>query len=80
MQQKEEFWVMLCTNMTTGYDQVKCNTRSPVVDFIILLCLCKAFDILIIIAIFIIIGEINLLLLKQRSLFSCSIIHEPQTL
>lgn len=79
MQQKEEFWVIY-TNMTTGYDRVKCNTRSPVVDFIILLCLCKAFDILIIIAIFIIIGEINLLLLKQRSLFSCSIIHEPQTL
>lgn len=45
MQQKEEFWVILCTNMTTGYDRVKCNTRSPVVDFIILLCLCKAFDI-----------------------------------
>lgn len=35
MQQKEEFWVILCTNMTTGYDRVKCNTRSPVVDFII---------------------------------------------
>lgn len=69
MQQKEEFWVILCTNMTTGYDRVKCNTRSPVVDFIILLCLCKAFDIVTIIAIFIIIGEINLCLTETADSF-----------
>lgn len=55
---------MLCTNMIIGYDRVKCNIRFFVVGFIILLFLCKVFDIVIIIVIFIIIGEINLLLLK----------------
>lgn len=56
--------MILCINMIIGYDRVKCNICFFVVDFIILLCLCKVFDIVIIIVIFIIIGEINLLLLK----------------